>query len=287
MKNTLKEGLFGPIYSREAGFFVFNILKRMRAKKVKTLMRRHQSSLLKFGLFALLGISTGLATLSGCAISTDKHVNAEEPLAGSQESESQSASVLINHKQSALYQQMLMQGNYSDAAILESFQHIQPLQSPPPSLFSNISAPPSDHFPLNKARDQKYARGSGPQLSANWHTTVGWKLVLDGNYRGAESAYRQALRQNANSAQAYLGLGMALSLQGDRKKAISAYEEAIKIQPDYAAALVHLGYAYTEGNTEGGPNITKARTLFQQASKLGDPFALLALLDLQARKESA
>ena len=254
---------------------------------MKTLIKPHPSFLLKVWTVALLGISSGLATLSGCAISTDKHVNTQEDLVRPQDNQSQSASVLLNHKQSALYQQMLMQGNYSDAAIFESFQHIQPVQSSPSSLFRNIATPPPDRLPFQKTGVRTSARGSGPQLTANWHTTVGWKLVLDGNYRGAESAYRQALRQNANSAEAYLGLGMALSLQGNRQKAISAYEEAIKIQPDYAAALVHLGYAYTEGHTEGGPNITKARTLFQQASKLGDPFALLALLDLQARKESA
>ncbi len=78
---------------------------------------------------------------------------------------------------------------------------------------------------------------------------------------------------------------MALNLQGDRQKAISAYEKAIAIQPNYAAALVHLGYAYTEGDTKG-QNIAKARTLFKQASELGDPFAMLALLDIQTRKPS-
>ena len=79
---------------------------------------------------------------------------------------------------------------------------------------------------------------------------------------------------------------MALSLQGDRQKAISAYKKALTLQPKYAAALVHLGYAYTDGDTKG-QNIAKARTLFKQASALGDPFAMLALLDLQTRKESA
>ena len=79
---------------------------------------------------------------------------------------------------------------------------------------------------------------------------------------------------------------MALSLQGNRQKAISAYEKAITIQPNYAAALVHLGYAYTKENAQG-QNIAKARKLFKQASELGDPFALLALLDLQTRKGSA
>ena len=224
----------------------------------------------------------------GCASQGDKHVDLQEPLSEGQPSQnpSGSTSVLLNHKQSALYQQMLRQGNYSDAAILESFQHFQPVQFHPSSLFTNISAPPAVESSINQPRSQSLIERPVPQLSATWHTNVGWKLVLDGNYRGAEAAYRQALRKNGKSAKAYLGLGMALSLQGDRQKAITAYKKAVKLQPNYAAALVHLGYAYTEGDAEG-QNIAKARTLFTQASKLGDPFALLALLDLQARKESA
>jgi len=198
-------------------------------------------------------------------------------------SSSHQASVLLNQDQSALYQNMLMQGNYSDAAILESFEKFQPLQSHPTSLFRNISAPAINQrtTQIKPSRHKKSAH----HLNANWHTDVGWTLVLDGNYRGAEAAYRQALRQNAKSATAYLGLGMALSLQGDRQRAISAYEKAVNLQPNYAAALVHLGYAYAEEETNG-QNIAKARRLFQQASKLGDPFALLALLDLQGREKS-
>ena len=255
---------------------------------MEKLTRTKTYSLLKVGILTLFGLTAGLSTLSGCTSPAEKRVNSQETLTGSPSSQDSSGtnSVLLNHKQSALYQNMLRQGNYSDAAILESFQYIQPLQSNPSSLFTNISATPIAQSPTTNRPSQGRRVRHAPQLTAAWHTNVGWTLVLDGNYRGAEAAYRQALRQNAKSAKAYLGLGMALNLQGDRQKAITAYEKAVTLQPNYAAALVHLGYAYTEGNTKG-QNIAKARTLFTQASELGDPFALLALLDLQGRNGSA
>lgn len=253
----------------------------MKLKKLTT-----TCSLLKLGTFTLLLVTAGFATLPGCSTPGESRFDAPTTLAEHEGTSNQQTSVLLHHEQSTLYQHMLRQGNYSDAAIFESFQHIQPLQSHPSSLFTNISAPPTAQTPFKKIQGRLRAEGPIPQLSANWHARVGWALVLDGNYRGAEAAYRQALRKNPKSAKANLGLGMALSLQGDRQRAISAYEKAITIQPNYAAALVHLGYAYTEGNTKW-QNIAKARTLFKQASKLGDPFAMLALLDIQARKPSA
>ena len=254
--------------------------------KLKKLAKHQTKSKLKIGRLGLLVLTMGLVTLSGCNSTGESRFNTQEPLAEKKDISSPSASVLVNHKQGTLYQHMLMQGYYSDAAILKSFQHIQPGQSHPASLFTNISTTMPTPSVRNSIRIHPSIRKQFPQLSANWHADVGWKLVLDGNYRGAEAAYRQALRKNNQYAKAYLGLGMALSLQGDRQQAISAYEKAIKIQPNFAAALVHLGYAYTEENTNG-QNIAKARKLFTQASELGDPFALLALLDLQARKGSA
>ena len=253
----------------------------MKLKKLTT-----PCSLLKWGTVTLFLVTASFATLAGCSTSGEPRFVAPTSLAEHEGTSKQQTSVLFNHKQSTLYQHMLRQGNYSDAAIFQSFQHIQPLQSQPSSLFTNISAPLIAQASTTKMRNPSRTQGLIPQLSANWHARVGWMLVLDGNYRGAEAAYRQALRKNPKSAKANLGLGMALNLQGDRQRAIPAYEKAITLQPNYAAAMVHLGYAYTEGNTKW-QNIAKARALFKQASKLGDPFAMLALLDIQARKPSA
>lgn len=253
---------------------------------LKKLAETQMKPLLQIGRLGFLILTLGMATLAGCNSTGEPRLDSQRSLEGKNNASGQPTSVLFNQDQASLYEHMLSQGHYSDAAILNSFQHIQPVQTPASSLFTNISAPMTVPSETNTLRSRSGIQRPYPQLSANWHTNVGWKLVLDGNYRGAEAAYRQALRKNNKSAKAFLGLGMALSLQGDRQKAINAYEKAITIQPNYPAALVHLGYAYTEKSTKG-QNIAKARELFKQASELGDPFAMLALLDLEARKGSA
>ena len=181
-----------------------------------------------------------------------------------------------------LHRQLIQQGNYSEAAILLSFRDFKPRITTPARPSDNGSLHHqnitfSDILPMRST--------SETTLEGSWHTKVGWGFVLDGNYSAAEAAYRQALRQETNSAEAYLGLGMALMFQGKREQAILSYEEALKIQPNNAAALVHLGYAYADSAEEQSENREKARGLFQQATDLGDPFALLALMGLKQPEE--
>ena len=178
---------------------------------------------------------------------------------------------------------MLQNGNFTDAAILDGFHDaLQPQSARPfrvePTAQQKIHPEPNPNIPIS----ERVLDNVSP-LDANWHSQVGWTLVLDGNYSGAEAAYRQALRHNIHFAQAHLGLGMALMMQGNREGAISSYQEALEIQPDYPAALVHLGYVYTDG-INGDQDFQRARTLFNQASKHGDPFAMLALVDLNTRQ---
>jgi len=177
---------------------------------------------------------------------------------------------------------MLQQGNYSDAAIFQSLQEFIPRPTSFTPMKENL-ADPSQLLPLP---DLSYSGSTtNTTLGANWHTKVGWTFVLDGNYPAAEAAYRQALRHETKSAEALLGLGMSLMFQGKREQAIMAYEEALEIQPGYAAALVHLGYAYAEEGKDQSESRIKARSLFQQASDMGDPFAGLALMSLQEKEE--
>ena len=168
-------------------------------------------------------------------------------------------------------------------AISQNFHHV--LRSPVRVNIA-LAPPPQTHLPTGKNGLHSPGRmegGNPSDLDAPWHSHVGWTMVLDGNYPAAEAAYRQALRQNNQFAEAHLGLGMALMMQGDLEGAISSYEEALNIQPGYPAALVHLGYTYANGSN-GVQNLQKAQALFKKASDQGDPFAMLALVDLRARK---
>ncbi len=118
-----------------------------------------------------------------------------------------------------------------------------------------------------------------------WHKDLGWSLLIEGNYEGAAAAYREALRQNQDSAEAYLGLGSSLRMQHHIPAAIEAYEHAIQLQPDYTAALVHLGSIYAEGGPEH-QDIDRAKQMYARASEQGDPFAKIALKDLNNTPKS-
>ncbi len=111
-------------------------------------------------------------------------------------------------------------------------------------------------------------------------TKSGWRFLLDGQPHAAVAAYRQALRQNPQSANAYLGLGISLKSIGEIRLAKKALIKAVNLDPRSPSALVHLGYLYTEGDA-GQLDRSKARRLFLQASQLGDPFASIALLDMK------
>lgn len=111
---------------------------------------------------------------------------------------------------------------------------------------------------------------------------AGWRSLLNGRPEDAIAAYQESLRTDPESAEAYLGMGMALKSLGFINHAKDAIQQALELNPRLSSALVHLGYLYADGHI--GPSDPKAaHRLFRQASQLGDPFAGIALLDLQAR----
>lgn len=113
-------------------------------------------------------------------------------------------------------------------------------------------------------------------------TYLGWRSLLNGQPEDAIVAYQESLRTHPNSAETYVGMGIALKSLGFIEDAKDAIQQALAINPQLSSALVHLGYLYADGQI--GPSDPKAaHRLFNQASQLGDPFASIALLDLQTR----
>ncbi len=252
---------------------------------MQTRLSRHRSW---HHILKAVGLVAGLVSVVSCS-STNSQVtsslNQKESLSADSSligQEDMRMTVTINPVPSHLYNQMLQQGNYSDAAIFQSLQEFMPRPTSFSPMVTNLPDTPQQFL----LPDLSYSVSTtNTTLGANWHTKVGWTFVLDGNYLAAEAAYRQALRHETELAEAYLGLGMALMFQGKREQAIMAYEEALNIQPSYPAALVHLGYAYADNINDQSESRIKARSLFQQASDLGDPFALLALMGLKENEE--
>ena len=113
-------------------------------------------------------------------------------------------------------------------------------------------------------------------------TNLGWRSLLNGRPEDAIAAYQESLRSDPQSAEAYLGMGIALKCLGFLNQAKDAIQQALDLDPHLSSALVHLGYLYADGHI-GRSDPKTALRLFNQASQLGDPFASIALLDLQSR----
>jgi tetratricopeptide (TPR) repeat protein len=124
-----------------------------------------------------------------------------------------------------------------------------------------------------------------PKNSAQGHANMGWTFLLDGHPQAALAAYREALRHHPQSANAYVGMGITLKSLGNVEPARQAIQQALELNPQLSSALVHLGYLYADGHV-GPSDMKTAHRLFDQAFRLGDPFAGIALLDLQIRSHS-
>jgi tetratricopeptide (TPR) repeat protein len=96
----------------------------------------------------------------------------------------------------------------------------------------------------------------------------GLALTKRRDWRGAETAYRDALRGKPALAEAWNGLGYALRNQGRYEDALRAYYEALRLRPDYPEALEYLGEAYVQLG-----RLDEARRLLGRLRQLGAPEA--------------
>lgn len=157
----------------------------------------------------------------------------------------------------------------------------RPLHQPDTEL--NPAGPQQTHSnPLKKPRHLAILLHNN---ATRGQANLGWRSLLNGYPENAIAAYQEFLRTHPNSAEAYVGMGIALKSLGFNEDAKDAIHHALKLNPQLPSALVHLGYLYADGQI--GPSDPKAaHRLFNQASQLGDPFASIALLDLQSRSRS-
>jgi cytochrome c-type biogenesis protein CcmH/NrfG len=152
-------------------------------------------------------------------------------------------------------------------------------------LATALDSVPSQLFPPAITRKPVPTAIQISKDSAQGHVSMGWRFLLSGNLQAAMAAYREALRHQPDSAKAYVGMGIALKSLGNVEQAQQAIRQALELDPTLSSALVHLGYLYVDGHV-GPSDPETARRLFHQASQLGDPFASIALLELQSRSNS-
>jgi tetratricopeptide (TPR) repeat protein len=86
--------------------------------------------------------------------------------------------------------------------------------------------------PAETTADTEYNRGVRARVVKDWV--------------GAEAAFRQAIVQRPDFADAWNELGYALRNQGRYGESVDAYGEALRLRPDFPEALEYLGEAYVK-----------------------------------------
>ncbi len=195
----------------------------------------------------------------GCAANYEKSVSPHTPATLKQQSQFTQAAIL-----SGLH----------DSSLFDVITPAHDMQIETPSQRVATVSPLPVHLPEKPAQ--------GISHDEKWHQELGRSFFVRGNYDAAAAAYREALRQKPDVAEAYVGLGSALRMQNEVPAAIEAYEQALHLEPDFTAALVHLGSIYAEAQTDY-QDIERAKELFRRASIHGDPFAEIALQELRTR----
>jgi len=99
-------------------------------------------------------------------------------------------------------------------------------------------------------------------------TNEGLALSNAGDWSGAESKFRLAIRADRKIPEAWNGLGHALKRQQRYDAALVAYDEALKLRPDYPQALEYLGETYVELG-----RLDDARNVLARLEKLDAPMA--------------
>ncbi len=107
--------------------------------------------------------------------------------------------------------------------------------------------------PANSTR-----RSGGPAITAEQYVALGNARWPVGDWDGAMTQYRAAIRVDPNDAEAHEVLGIALGNKGDWDGEIAEEREAVRLKPDDAEAHDALGYAlWRKGDSDGA--IAEAR----------------------------
>ncbi len=94
--------------------------------------------------------------------------------------------------------------------------------------------------------DELLPKSAAPAGSAESRFGDGQALAVQEDWKGAEEAYRDAIRLRAEFPEAWNGLGHALRRQKKYDESVKSYEEALRLKPDYPQALEYLGEAYVQ-----------------------------------------
>ena len=83
-----------------------------------------------------------------------------------------------------------------------------------------------------------------PEAQSEYHRGVRARVIKD--WVAAEAAFRQAIVQRPDFADAWNELGYALRNLARYDESVNAYHEALRLRPEFPEALEYLGEAYVK-----------------------------------------
>ena len=99
--------------------------------------------------------------------------------------------------------------------------------------------------------------------------------ITKGNYSAAAEKFRQMLKSDPNSPEAWSDLGVAYSMGGEPKEAVGAFEKALQLNPSLRSANLMLGIDLVRlGKPEGA--IPHLELVLKQQPADGDALSALA-----------
>jgi len=158
---------------------------------------------------------------------------------------------------------LLMEGKPDEA--YPHFQAAAQINPQDPMSHANLGAYLQEHGRLQQAVEQYDATihlTSDRGLLASAYANQGTAYRDLGDFAKARETYDNALRQNPNQFNAYLGLGRLLEQEGKLEEAITNYSRSVELHPT-DEGLVYLGHALEKTN-----RLPEAMAAYRQALKI-------------------
>ena len=131
-----------------------------------------------------------------------------------------------------------------------------------------VSAPARAADDPPRSAPELPASAAPPPATPEQRYSEGHALAKRRDWRGAEAAYRDAIKTKPAYPEAWNGLGYVLRNQGKYDESVRAYGEALRLRPDYPQALEYLGEAYVKMG-----RLDDARQLLERLRQLKAPEA--------------
>jgi serine/threonine protein kinase len=130
----------------------------------------------------------------------------------------------------------------------------------PPSVIPTATSSPSPKATVLRPPSVIRTTTTSPSPKETAPSKIGTNFFSDGlkkynekDFKGAISAYNEAIRLKPDYANAYINRGSAKFALGDTQGAIADYNEAIRLKPNDADAYINRGSAKSDlGDTQGG-----------------------------------